>query len=230
MPRRSQKVAPPPLDPALVSSFHALILNGDTSAVHSELISTRRLGNAKDAFDSTPLMRAVSSENLTSQTQVELIDILMQAGGAALSARDPDRCHVLLLACKLGSTPEVIDCICRWNLKRGKVLHWNHCDNNQDGALVLAAGSGSFTLVSYLLSMDEDFLSDNSNDLTKVLGAAIKTGNEELVLLILQDEKYKCQDLQYTYMITTRTAPIALVQLFMLEIVSKKRTIARCSK
>jgi hypothetical protein len=192
--RRSKKAQAPPLDPNVVSDFHVFVLNGDTKEVNKQLISTPRLANAKDGLGFTPLMKVVRMSEASSwQTQVQLIDSLMQRG-ASLATRDPYRCHVLLLACKRGAAPQVIDCLLRWNSKRGEDLKWYHCNSNKDGALVLAARSGSIELVSHLLSLDEMVDPSSycdSNAPIKVVDAAITAGNEQLVLLVLRHGKLK---------------------------------------
>lgn len=192
MPRRS-KEKPLPLDPRIVSSFHEAVLNGDIAEVNRQLTSTPRLANSKDTQELTPLMKAVSSVSLPWQTQVQLIDRLMN-GGASLATRGLDRCHVLLLACKMGAATEVIDCLRSWNSKRGRqeAFTWNHCNTDKDGALVLAARSGSLKLVSHLLALDEIDLSEcYSNAPIKVVDAAIKTSNEQLLLTVLGNQTFK---------------------------------------
>ena len=194
MPRGSRRNQAPALDNTLVSNFHTLILDGNISEVNMQLTSTRRLGNAKDVGGFTPLMKVVSSKSLHAQTQIKLIDSLMQKGGASLATRGPGRHHVLLLACKSGAAPEVIDCLCSWNSKRGgQNLHWSHCNEDKDGAVVLAARSGSLTLVSHLFSSQTGVVSSycDSNAPIKVLDAAIRSGNEELVLFLLCNESFK---------------------------------------
>lgn len=149
-------------------------------------------------------MRVVSSES-SWQIQVQLIDSLMQKGGASLATRGPNRYQVLLLACEAGSPPEVIDCLLQWNSKRGgKALRWNHCNARKEGLLVLAATSGSMALVSHLLSLveiDASSYHSDSNSPIKVLDAAIKSGNEQLVLLVLRHERFKdnIQDVNIFY-------------------------------
>ena len=197
MPRRHTKPKPPPLDPGLVANFHALVLDGNVDEVNHQLSTTRRLANSKDAQDYTPLMNVVRSEVASGQTKVQLIDSLMQKGGAELATRGPSRYHILLMACKMGCEPEVINCICRWNSKRNKRLSWNQCNDEKDGPLVLAAqsGAGALTLVSHLLSLAEsdttDCFGDDSNAPIKVVNAAIKSGNEQLALLVLRHGRFK---------------------------------------
>ncbi|CAB9500573.1 expressed unknown protein [Seminavis robusta] len=197
MPRRPNRARAPPLAPDQVSNFHALIQNGDVVGVKNQISSTPRLANSKDARGYTPLMAVVASESPL-QSQVQLIDSLMQKGGASLGTRGPDRCNVLLLACEAGSHPEVIDCLRRWNSKRGgNQVRWNQCNDCKDGPIVLAAKSGSFALLSHLLSLAEtDTSSDfsggsDSNAPVKVLDAAIKTDNEEMVLFVLRHKRFK---------------------------------------
>lgn len=142
-------------------------------------------------------MNAVRSEVLSGHTKIQLIDCLMLKGGAEIATRGPDRCHILLMACEMGCEPEVIDCICRWNSKRQNRLGWNQCNDAKDGPLVLAArsGAGALTLVSYLLSLAKsdttDCFGEDSNSPVKVVRAAIESGNQELVLLVLRHERFK---------------------------------------
>jgi len=184
-----------PLDPGLVADFHTSVLNGDVNEVNRQLSVTPRLGNSQDTLGFTPLMNVVRSGVSSGQTQVKLIDSLMQKGGAALATRSPNRSHILLMACRMGCHPDVIDCILRWNSKRQKTLDWNHCDEDNDGPLVVAARSGSLALVSHLLSLSEsdttDCYGEDSNSPLKVVNAAIKSGNEKLVLLVLRHERFK---------------------------------------
>jgi len=195
MSRRRTKPKPKPLDPALVAGFHTSVLAGDIDGVNRQLSTTRRLANSKDEQERTPLMNAVRSDVASAQTKIRLIDCLMQNGGAEIATRGPDRCHVLLLACKMGCEPKVIDCILRWNRKRQNRLSWSHCNNEKDGPLVLAARSGALNLVSHLLSLAEsdttDCYGEDSNSPVKVVEAAIKSGNEQLVLLVLGHERFK---------------------------------------
>jgi len=152
---RSQE---PPLDPDLVSAFHNLILDGHVNEVQNQLTSTPRLSNSKSNRGLTPLMTSVRTVETPWQTQVQLIDTLMK-GGASLTTRVASGYHVLLFACEQGAAPDVIDCLLGWSIKRGGVFHWDDYTSGRNGALVLAARSGSLALVSHLLSVANVILS-----------------------------------------------------------------------
>jgi len=109
-----------------------------------------------------------------------------------LATRNTSGCHVLLLACTVGTAPEVIDCLLGWNTKCNGSLQWNDCNLDKDGALVLAARYGSLALVSHLLSFADEMDLDvsESNAPTKIIHAAIASGNEELVLFVLSHKKH----------------------------------------
>ena len=190
MPRRSKQSAPP-LDPELISNFHSFVPDGDVGEIMRQLASTPRLANAKDAFGFAPLMQVVSSKTMSSKTQVQLIDGIVEKG-ASLSTRDPNGCHVLSLACKSGAAVEVIDCVLKWNSRRGgRSVGWHHCDADRNGALVLAARSGSSNLVSHSLSLDESETFNESNDWVKVVTSAIESGDEQTVLHVLRNEEWQ---------------------------------------
>ena len=202
MPRRRPA---PPLDPD-VTNFHDLVLSGDINKVNTRLALTPSLANSKDGNGRTPLMKVVccmsssesssSSSSLSWQTQVQLIDTLVERGSASLAIwdRNSDN-NLLMMACAQGVAPQVIDCLLRWNSKLGgEGLEWRDCNSNFDGALVLAARSGSIDLVQHLLSLDVaaiDLTEGECNEPIKILEAAIKSNNEKLVLLILRHEKIK---------------------------------------
>ena len=180
-----------PLSDKDVAAFFDALYAGDVSLIKEQLSCTPRLSNARKS-GITPLMACVSADKLYTslETQIELIDLLMR-NNASLAARNDNRMHAMLYACWQGAPFNVIQRLMYWNDRRGgNVFRWSHCDTDKNGALVLAVNSGSIRLVKQLLSIPA-CCDDDSNNPIKVLRAAINSGNEQLVLLILNHFKTK---------------------------------------
>lgn len=195
MARDRRSASPTPLDQDLINGFHELIKNGSVRQAKKQLNLTPRLAYAKDELGFTSLMMVVLGDQTQVDVQVRIIDMLMRAG-ANLETRGPERCHVLLLACKRGVDPKLVDRILHWNRRRGRnKLRWSHFDSNKEGALVLAVRSGSLALVNHLFLREFDQKSEwwrcASNHPARVLSAAIETGDEELVLCVIGQDYLK---------------------------------------
>ena len=191
--RNQNRPKPAPLPHKEVATFFDVLRAGDVSLAHDQLSCTPRLSNARMS-GITPLMASMSAD-LYWETQIKLIDLLMR-NNASLAARDDNRMHVMLHACEQGASPKVIKHLMYWNDRRGgDVFRWSHCDSCKNGALVLAASSGSIPLVQQLLVI-RGCCNDDSNDPVKVLKGAIDSGNEQLVLLILDHYKSESMGVQ----------------------------------
>lgn len=186
------KGIPAPLPPGEVLKFLCLLSHGShdqVSSVRGMLSTTRRLANTKFADNTTPLMvvaaaSGISRAILPAATAVELIELLL-AHGAALATRGPDRCHVLLYACKHGAPPSVVQCLCQADARSGKDnFRWSHTNEDKNGALVLAACSGNTSLVAHLLTVIDMY--GQSNHPLKVLECAIESQSEDLVLFLFK--------------------------------------------
>jgi ankyrin repeat protein len=180
--RRDKKSTPEPLPSQLLATFLDDLKNGRTERVEICLAGERRLANAK-VGDTTPLMTVVSSD-IGSTVQIQLINILVSKG-ADLSTRDPTRHHALLLACKSGVEPSVVQCLLGWSTRNNRGQYrWSHCNDEKQSALELSVLSGNISLVRYILEQ-APFDEWNNDSADKIISAAILSKNEELVLYLL---------------------------------------------
>ena len=190
----SQEAAEPLIAREVLASFHSQLASGRVEEVRSALTLEPSLAKAESSDNMAPLMRVVSSSELAASVQMELIDMLMVHEASLATPMDELGRNVLLRACAEGASPEVIDCLDKWNEEKWETLAGanlfclHHQDDARNGVLVLAAASGNDALVRHLLLdvyRKSRILQHDNNAPIKVIKAGIESGNEDLVLGLL---------------------------------------------
>ncbi|CAK4451036.1 unnamed protein product [Aphanomyces euteiches] len=167
---------------SLQDEFHDAVKRGDVSLVSEQLSIQRKLANARGNDGVTPLMMSSVAPNAMEMMQV------LRKGGASFDARDKQRRTVLLYACRYGADPAVVAYLVQSmeNSKLPSHYAWTNCDENYEGAVVLAVRSKRMPLVLYLHDIWNDEIHEFSNHVVKQLFAAIQTRDEDFVVDFLK--------------------------------------------